>query len=397
MSPSPNQSRSIEIDGQRILDDAREIAFPRYPGTEGDRRAIEIVVRRFRDAGLEVTEEQFSYDIRIAFRVIRFVLIGTALSVGASGLVAPFSVLWASVLIVASLLLGGVMLVWSPGAEKLYSRPGPTSTANVTGYRRAAQPRLSLILMAHHDSKSQNLPFHLRMGLTILSLVGGLAMALLLASAWLQGSLPGPVWLSGALGGAVALSLLVLSTLRSGNESPGGVDNAGSLAIVFELARTLPGELGPDVELIFLSPGAEEDHMVGAMRWLDAHRDELKGRPVYTLNFDGAGAPGRTVFIERYALGKPFSRKLSEVARLVARRSDVPFRGITMLPAMGIDAIPFAHQGLESLTFASGSLDKATISVHSANDVADHLDPEALARIARLARDVTVHLADSPD
>ena len=54
----------------------------------------------------------------------------------------------------------------------------------------------------------------------------------------------------------------------------------------------------------------------------------------------------------------------------------------------GIDAIPFAHRGLECLTFSSGSLDKATIAVHSANDVADHLDPDTLGRIATLAREL---------
>ena len=38
--------------------------------------------------------------------------------------------------------------------------------------------------------------------------------------------------------------------------------------------------------------GAEEDHMVGAMRWLDTHLERCKGQQVFCLNFDGAGAPG---------------------------------------------------------------------------------------------------------
>ena len=36
------------------------------------------------------------------------------------------------------------------------------------------------------------------------------------------------------------------------------------------------------------------------------------------------------------------------------------------------------------LTLSSGSLDRATVSVHTAREVADHLDLETLERVARL-------------
>ena len=64
-----------------------------------------------------------------------------------------------------------------------------------------------------------------------------------------------------------------------------------------------------------------------------------------------------------------------------------------MLPGMGIDAIPFAHRCVPCLTLASGSLGRATMSVHSANDRAEHLDPDSLAEIADLAYETMVELA----
>ncbi len=69
------------------------------------------------------------------------------------------------------------------------------------------------------------------------------------------------------------MAALVLSTMKSGNRSPGGVDNAGSVAIVLAAAERLIGELPDDIELIVLSTGAEEDHMIGAMRWLDTNAE----------------------------------------------------------------------------------------------------------------------------
>jgi Zn-dependent M28 family amino/carboxypeptidase len=130
------------------------------------------------------------------------------------------------------------------------------------------------------------------MGATILAIVAGLLLAVFTLATLVVDS-PGAlaVELAPVLGGLSALALFTLAILRNGNRSPGGVDNAGSLSIVLDLARTLPAQVPDDVELVFLSPGAEEDHMVGAMRWLDRHRPETLDRPVYTINIDGAGNP----------------------------------------------------------------------------------------------------------
>ncbi len=200
-------------------------------------------------------------------------------------------------------------------------------------------------------------------------------------------------WLAPVAGGATALAAIALSTMTSGNRSPGGVDNAGSVAIILAVARALRDRLANDIELVVLATGAEEDHMVGAMRWLDAHAADHAGRPTYCLNLDGAGAPGRPVLIERYGFGRLFSTEISAAARRASGRLGLRPRGIVMLPGIGIDAIPFAHRGLPCLTLSSGSLGRATMSVHSASDRADNLDPDTLADIADLAYETLVELA----
>ena len=395
----------IEIrddDVDQILADAHALAFPRYPGTEGDRRAIEMVAGWMRAAGLDVAEEEFSYDIRPAFRVLRTVLAGISLLLAVSGLLATRAPAASGALLALGLAIGGFGLGWSPWAERLYAKDGPTRTANVVGRRSAKKPRLTIILLAHHDSKSQNLTFPVRMGMTILAILGGLTLAAWLALRLLGGAVPGPDWLPAASALTGAAALAVLSTLKSGDRSPGGVDNAGSLAIVLQLARRLPKASPDDVDWIFLSPGAEEDHMVGAMRWLDAHLPELAGRPgraggaqprVWALNFDGSGNPGRIALLERFGYGRWFSRHLSAVTRRQAERLGIAVRGVLMPPAMGIDSIPFAHRGVDCLTFSSGSLGRATLAIHSAGDVAENLDRDTLRRAAQLGAAVAESLA----
>jgi hypothetical protein len=128
--------------------------------------------------------------------------------------------------------------------------------------------------------------------------------------------------------------------------------------------------------------------MVGAMRYLDRHADELETCPTLALNFDGAGSPGRTVLITRDGLGRRFAPELERMALESATAVGVPVRRIFMAPAVGIDALPFAHRGIECLSISSGSLGAATMAVHSINDVAEHLDGETMSRIADLAEDL---------
>jgi len=365
---------------------------PGIPGARAARAARSIVASWFRELGLDVEEEEFSYDIRPAFRAIRAVACTSALLVGGAGWVARRSPGAALIVLLLGLLVGGTVLVWAPGAESIYRAEGPTRTANITARRPTPRPRKTIVLMAHYDSKSQNLTFPWRNGAVAIAIFATLALLAFLAAAALSSRLV-PVWIGPALGSAAAACLLLLATLSSGNESPGGVDNAGSVAVVRELARCLPSRVPEGVELIFLLTSAEEDHMIGAMRWLDRHRDAFHGRSVYALNFDGAGAPGCPVAIESYGIFHRFAPEIARVAVDAARDLGLDLRRIWLPPAVGIDAIPFHHRGLPCLTFSSGSLGRATMSVHSSRDVAGHPDPAALAECARLGAEVAARLA----
>ncbi|MBD3856280.1 MAG: M28 family peptidase [Acidobacteria bacterium] len=362
-------------DGSRIFDNAVELAFPRYPGTAGDAKAISWLESRFQKIGLETTLQWFTYDLGPAQRALRAVLVAGALLMAVAGVVTSRSPVTGLILLLTAFLPGAMFLAWSPWLEKLYRRDGGTRTANVIGRRGVAEPRVTFVLMAHHDSKSQSLSFPFRMGLTITTLCCTFLLASLAIFSILSGNLPGLAWLAPIAGGGAALAALVLSTMKSGDRSPGGVDNAGSVAIVLAVARRLISGLADDIELIALSTGAEE--LVS---------------PTFCLNLDGAGAPGRAVLIERFGFGRLFSAEMSAAARRAADRLGIKPRGIVMLPGIGIDSIPFAHRGIPCLTLSSGSLGRATMSVHSANDKAEHLDPDTLAQIADLAYETLIEL-----
>ena len=383
-----------QTSGVALRDEATRLAVPRYPGTAGDDEVIERVATALEQAGCEVRRQEFDYDLTPVWRLLRVMLATAALALAvATGLLESRPL--AAIVVLAVAVGGGISLLgWFPWLERLYRRPGSTVTSNVEGVVPAAGRPL-ILLMAHHDSKSQNLTMLERGMLTVVALLSVLGV-LVLAIGVLAGAVAAPAaWARWLVGGTGVVALVLLSTLRSGNESPGGVDNAGSLAVLLALAQRLPARIGDRAELRFLSTGAEEDHMIGAMRYLDRHFPDGPGeRPVYVLNLDGAGAPGRIVLLERYGFGYWFSKELSELARREAEALGLRPRGVLLPPGMGIDAIPFAHRGLPCLTLSSGSLGRATLAVHSAADRAENLDPETLEAVYRLTERMAERLAE---
>jgi hypothetical protein len=398
MSRATIMTHSSDEDGElgrRILAVATELAFPRYPGTAGDARVIAILEQRLRTLGLETVVEPFSYDIRPALWVLRGTLAIGAVMVAAAGWVMGRSALAGLLLLGMALLPGLVFLAWAPWLERLYRRPGPTTTANVVARRRAAAGRATLILMAHHDSKSQTLTLPLRAAFTMIAILSGLALAALGVVVVVSGAIPGPAWLVPTSGGAGALAALALSTMRSGNRSPGAVDNAGSVAVLLELARTMPVALPDDVELVFLSPVRGGSH--GRRHALATCTPTTSsGRPAYSLNLDGAGAPATWCSREVRSRASVLRGHVGSGAlgRGPARR---PRSGVHAAAWPGDRRHPFVHRGIPCLTLASGSLGRATMSVHSsAADAAANLDSTALAAVFQLATHTVDELVSLP-
>ena len=117
-----------------------------------------------------------------------------------------------------SLAAGGVLLGWAPGLQRLYRREGRARTANVEARRPAAGPRrLLMVVLAHHDSKSQSLSLPWRAGLTFTAIVGTLVLAVALVAAVAAGSPAASSRSATAAGFAAAAALAILSTLKNGN------------------------------------------------------------------------------------------------------------------------------------------------------------------------------------
>ena len=135
--------------------------------------------------------------------------------------------------------------------------------------------------------------------------------------------------------------------------------------------------------------------MVGAMRWLARNLEAERGAggDIVAINMDGAGSPGRAVAMQWFGFGQRFGPAIIRAAREASATLAIPMRRIWLPPAVGVDAIPFVHRGIECVTFSSGSLGRETMAVHSAKDVADNLCERSLENVYRLVHETARRLA----
>lgn len=374
MSGSPEAHAAA---AERLAAAARRFAFPRLAGTAGDARVRELLAEALRQAGLVVRESAFGCNprrpmarFRIGCLVIAATLALHALGVGGEATPGQY---------VARLLLllaGSAGIVLALGWDDGFFLAGKNevATANVLGFAGESGGR-RVVVVAHHDSKSQTIGFGGRALLLAVTLAGVAALVLEGALRLAGAALPAAAGyaLTGAIG-AGGLAAAVFGLNGIGNRSPGAVDNAGSLAVALEVAGRVARAPEPGAELVVVFTGAEELLMCGARHLVRERGEALRTGTALVVNLEALGLPGP---VGVQGARAPARRALDAIAAAGLRG-----RRIGALPAALSDAWPLSRAGLPVVTLTAGAFSRAVRAIHTARDRADHLDPVALAHAA---------------
>ncbi len=378
-----------------LLETVRTLAFPRFTGTDGERRAADLVAARLEDAGLEVEREPFRAS-RTALRRLRFLIHGVlAALVLVVGFVGPGSPDRAVLFGAAFLLMVGGTTRWSRVLESAFD-VGPTITSqNIVGRRPGhGDHPLRIVVLAHLDSKSARFPTFWSSLLIIVAVAIALGLTVLALLTVTRG------WEAPAAGVFVPLALIAAGALLVspfnpvGDESPGAMDNASGLAVLLESARSLPGESALDpCELVFLATGAEEIGLAGAIRWIQAHEKELDRKRTVFVNVDSVGV-GRGLITLNVKGHAPGGRPMGVVVKEAAKASGVELRNLGSLPGVGVDTIPIASRGFATVTILGQVLGSASRRIHTSGDTVEHLTEtgmtDAALLVAEIARTVAL-------
>jgi hypothetical protein len=261
-------------------------------------------------------------------------------------------------------------------------QPGPGATANVLAEVRGREPRVEprvVWLLAHYDTKSYPLPTLLRMTAAMVFPVTGLVMAGAAFAIWTT-SVYG--W---CLGSAVAAALLL--SQRSGNESPGALDNGAGVGLLLALAGHYQRRPPRAVALRVAFTGAEEMGLLGAFALRAANREELsRGRHLF-INVDGVGCPGDLrVFGSRTG---PLTRAFLQAGRQTGLR----VRWARLAPTVMMDHEVLARAGFPSVSLGSAGWELRHI--HSRQDHSGLIHFQSLWEAGHLLRRVIDSLDES--
>lgn len=379
------------FDPQAARDHAAALAFPRFVESPGEADAALRIAAQFRSSGLHVTEEPFAFSA-CPWLVLRGALVLSALAALASIWFAGRHPVPAGLLAALPVLIGAcatrITLGLLSGAvrehEESPGRKKTTRSLNLVARRPADAGRDGplVILMAHYDSKGQDMSLVLRILLFAAFAVGGVGLLLRTLAGDLAAAWPDPP--AAGFGLLSALSALALARMRVDNRSPGAVDNASGVGVLLGLAEAIGRDPAafPRTEVLFVATGAEEVGLQGAFAFLKRHADELKNRRVFVLNFDGPGVAGNLYASARTGL-RPRSPRLMRLVREAGRAEGLRVRSPALVLGAMADHFPFVGAGIEAVTLAAFGRD--SLAIHTPRDTPDRLCAETMGQVGRVA------------
>jgi len=387
-------STNHTYDAKRAYHHITQLAFPRLVGSTGEAKAQDYIVQQFTGLGLAVSRESFSFTkfpAEVFPRLLCAIFVPVVFSVPWLGIRFPIPVCLACLL---SLSVALLCTQWQKRFEGLYDVGKRHHSENIiaTNDRKPNDNIPALLFVAHYDSKSQVLPIAVRaaaygiaiVGLIVLTIVMVIEVAILvwfpdyITLAWLPNFI---VW---SVAGVTIFCLLLLQINFTQNRSPGGFDNASGVGVMLEVARVMRAH-GEDKSITFLAAGAEEYGMCGALRYVQTHTDEYDQENTYVINLDGLGVGNGVNVVAGY--GIPPIRTANALADLFQTSGESLSIQVSEqhLPiGVGLDSIPIASHGFETVTLTAGDVGRVALKVHSKQDRHDLLDIDSLQQVGDL-------------
>ena len=390
----------IDVDNAYRI--TERLAFPRLVGSEGEKRAIEIVVDEFKNAGYEsINRHEFitSFHNFIYSRYI-FLILGTGLIfLGLSLYINPLLTLG---LIAIALLLSFKALQTATSTKLKLSKDMKNNfeTENIWVDLEIKNSRCRVIFMGHWDSKSQVFPTSTRMMIFLIFTFSSLILYLLyfilsLLKIFINFNLP----ILNNIILDISLIIALIGALnyfnKTGNNSPGAFDNAAAVGTIVELARYYKTNPTNNVDFTFLSPGSEELNLGGAIHFINQFKEEFDKNSTFFINLDFIGGAELIRLTSSYGIPRrTSSKKLNTLFLDSAKVKQIKIKEIYSPTGVWSDYMPVVQEGFEACWLGS---EPGLKFVHTERDNMNLVSKEGLKNILTLCVDVIKKLDDEFD
>lgn len=351
----------MPVDENNAYRITERLAFPRLVGSEAEIKARDVVFDEFKNAGYdEVYRDSFKTSM-YNWRLTRYIFMPLGVSLILLGLSFYFSNLLTLGLIVLIVIIITRMLgVVNASDIKLSGKEKYNfDTENFYVKLKANNPKATVVFLGHWDSKSQTFPAAIRVAVISIAVFGTMLLVflyLILTVVKIVNPFNLPL-----LNDILFYSCIIIAIIgvlnyfnRTGNTSPGAIDNAASVGTVIELARYFKENPLNNIDFVFLSPGSEELNLGGAKHFIATHKREFDPKSTYFINFDGIGGTGLIRLITAYGIPrKTSSKKLNDLLLASSKELNIDAKAIYLPTGAWSDFMPIIQQGFEACWLAS--------------------------------------------
>lgn len=185
------------------------------------------------------------------------------------------------------------------------------------------------------------------------------------------------IWISCALISFVNVSLMFLNTH---NKSPGALDNASGMAIVFELSSFFEEGI-ENFNLWFCQFSAEELGTMGSRVFVNNHEEQFEKGMIFQINLDMISLAGhrknQVEYLKTYGVlpRKQAAPLLGKYLDKAAIEENLKIKGFHLSTGAHTDCVPFHLRGYDSVVLSTRA---AASYTHIKKDSLDKVDPQVL-------------------
>lgn len=407
----------------KLYDYVKQFSFPRLCGTEGEKEAVDLVIRNFKEIGFakdQINSQHFIFSDFLSTSLIQFIAMLNMLFVLTNALFlylyVPIRLITFGVITFFSLFIAhAINKKCKPGFWGEYfgeEREGTNVFTKVLATTNNENDKIGdIILSAHLDSKSQTFKTYWRIIFYNVWLISAIFIGILYVLNILESlrviqrietivqlgvmRIPSTFLLIWIFSFIIILMNMLIMLNYTGNESPGALDNATGMAIVFELSNYFKKQPLQNFNLWFCQFSAEELGTMGSRFFNKEYASQFSPHRTFQINFDVVSCKeinkNRLEYIRSYGFmpRKKKTKILNKYVRNASQEEDIYIKSIFGTIGAHTDSLPFRQRDFEAIDIITT---RGTKFCHTKEDNPDKADPEILRQACLLIKKTLVDI-----
>jgi len=349
-----------KIDGKRVLELVNKFNFGRFVGTEGEKKALELIKAELKKIEYNnIYEEKFQtslHDWKLLKIIIIFLVI-SLISLPISFYYNPYSSI--IILILNFILFINFLLVLLRKELKLYKnkKKNIISTNIYTDLDsiKIEKIKKKVIFVGNWDSKYSLIPKTLKIVIYFVIIIGNIVISIIyiflvphriLKHAKIYRYLPLNDYLLYSCYLIAFFGLIWVFDIII-NHKPQSRDNSISMGIMIELARYFKKNPTNHINFIFLLTGSREIKARGAQEFIARHENEFNKKASIFINLNTINKLSSLGITIKYDFPpKPLPQKLISLITDIAKKKNILVKKLNKYFSIG-DVLPITKRGFK--------------------------------------------------